>query len=97
MWSLLILPPLSLPSPPSVPSLTTPSFLKCDPAFSPGGSGIGSDPSLIDQEFQKEWLPCFSRSTTGNADLQDFRGEVQGWLLVLDGEIYRLLDGEMLF
>ena len=56
-------------------------FFKCDPALTPDASGILSDPSLTDHEFQKVWLPCFSRSVRGHADLCNFAGEVEGWLL----------------
>ena len=40
------------------PDLVPPApFLQCDPRLTPDGSGILSDPSQIDAEFRKAWLP----------------------------------------
>ena len=45
------------------PDLVPPSpFLQCDPAATGDGSGVISDPSLIDQKFREAWLPYFCRS-----------------------------------
>ena len=45
------------------PDLVPPApFLQCEPRLSPGGSGVLSDPSRIDEEFRKAWLPYFCRS-----------------------------------
>ena len=86
--SLLHLPPLSL-LPPS-------SFLRCDPALSGDCSGILSDPAWIDKEFQKAWLPYFSRSARGHASFSDFECEVEGWLPTLD-EVDLHIFGDVLF
>ena len=32
-------------------------FMQCDPALTPGGSGVLADPVRIDDEFRKAWLP----------------------------------------
>ena len=45
------------------PDLVPPApFLQCDPALTPGGSGVLSASMRIDEEFQKAWLPYFCRS-----------------------------------
>ena len=62
-------------------------FLKCDPALTPDGSVILSDPALIDEEFRKAWLPYFSHSVRGHACLSDFEGELEGWLPALGGDM----------
>ena len=42
------------------PDLVPPApFLQCKPHLSSGGSGVLSDPSRIDEEFRKAWLPYF--------------------------------------
>ena len=51
-------------------------FLRCDPALTTDGSGILSDPALIDEQFRKAWLPYFSRSVRGLASFSDFQGEL---------------------
>ena len=62
-----------------------PLFLQCDPDDTIGGSGVIADPALIDAKFREAWLPYFSRSSKGSADLDDFSREVAGgWLPVLD-------------
>ena len=68
------------------PDLFPPSpFLQCEPAGTVDGSGVLSDPSLIDQKFREAWLPYFCRSVRGVADLEDFSMEVEGgWLPTLD-------------
>ena len=46
-----------------------------------GAKGLNNiSPSLIDKEFQKAWLPYFSRSARGHASLHDF----EGWLPTLN-------------
>ena len=49
-----------------------PPFLQCEPHLSPGGSGVLSDPSRIDEEFRKAWLPYFCRSGQREASLEEF-------------------------
>ena len=68
------------------PDLVPPSpFLQCDPRETVGGSGVVADPALIDAKFREAWMPYFSRSVKGSADLDDFSVEVGGgWLPVLD-------------
>ena len=49
------------------PELVPPApFLQCDPALTPGGSGVLVDPLRIDEEFRKAWLPYFCLSTKGD-------------------------------
>ena len=63
------------------PDLVPPApFLQCEPHLSPGGSGVLSDPSRIDEEFRKAWLPYFCRSGQREASLEEFDDEVLGWL-----------------
>ena len=60
-------------------------FLQCDPGETAGGSGVIADPALVDAKFREAWMPYFSRSVEGSADLDDFSVEVGGgWLPVLD-------------
>ena len=48
------------------PDLVPPApFLQCEPHLSPGGSGVLSDPSKIDEEFRKAWLLFLSLWTKG--------------------------------
>ena len=43
------------------PDLAPPApYLVCDPKLTPGGSGILVQPSLIDAQFRKAWMPFFS-------------------------------------
>ena len=66
------------------PDLVPPApFLQCEPCLSPGGSGVLSDPSRIDEEFRKAWLPYFCRSGQREASLEEFAREVEGWLPLL--------------
>ena len=45
------------------PDLVPPApSLQCDPPITPGGSGVLADPSRIDEEFRKAWLPYLCRS-----------------------------------
>ena len=47
------------------PDLVLPApILQCDPLITPGGSGFLADPTRIDEEFRKAWLPYFCRSAT---------------------------------
>ena len=67
------------------PDLVPPSpFLQYDPGDTVGGSGVIADLALIDAKFREAWMPYFSRSSRGSADLDDFSREVAGgWLLVV--------------
>ena len=58
-------------------------FLQCDPRLTPDGSGVLSDPTQIDAEFRKAWLPYFCRSGQRETSLDEFSFEVDGWLPVL--------------
>ena len=80
------------------PDLVPPSpFLQCDPEDTVGGSGVIADPALIDAKFREAWMPYFSRSSRGSADLNDFSQEVAGgWLPVLDVFHLPPLTGDML-
>ena len=58
--------------------------MQCDPKETVGGSGVVADPALIDAKFREAWMPYFSRSVKGSADLDDFSVEIEGvWLPVL--------------
>ena len=80
------------------PDLVPPSpFLQCDPGDTVGGSGVIADPALIDAKFREAWMPYFSRSSRGSADLYDFFQEVAGsWLPVLDVIHLPPLTGDVL-
>ena len=66
------------------PDLIPPSpFLQCDACLTPSGSGVLSDPSRIDEEFRKAWLPYFCRSGQRDTSLEEFSFEVEGWLPLL--------------
>ena len=79
------------------PDLVPPApFLQCDPCLSPGGSGVLSDPSRIDEEFRKAWLPYFCRSGQREASLEEFDFEVEGWLPLLPEVSLPCLTGQML-
>ena len=41
------------------------------------------DPTRIDEEFRKAWLPYFCRSGQREASLEEFAFAVDGWLPVL--------------
>ena len=61
------------------PDLVPPApFLQCDPRLTPDGSGILSDPTQIDAEFRKAWLPYFCRSGQRETSLDEFSFEVDG-------------------
>ena len=89
--------PLVLPNKWLRPDLVLPSpFLQCEPHLSSGGSGVLSDPDRIDEEFRKAWLPYFCRSGQREASLEEFDGEVEGWLLLLPEVSLPSLTGQML-
>ena len=70
-------------------------FLQCDPRLTPGGSGVLSDPSRIDEEFRKAWLPYFCRSGQMETSLEEFTREVDGWLPFLpEVSLPRLTGGD---
>ena len=71
-------------------------FLQCEPHLTPGGSGVLSDPSRIDEEFRKAWLPYFCRSGQREASLEEFDSEVEGWLPLLPEVSLPCLTGQML-
>ena len=79
------------------PDLVPPApFLQCDPALTPGGSGVLSDPVRIDEEFQKARLPYFCRSGQRETNLEEFAREVGGWLPVLPEVVLPRLTGSLL-
>ena len=52
------------------PDLIPPSlFLQCDPGDIVDGSGVIADPALIDAKFREAWMPYFSRSSRGSANI----------------------------
>ena len=57
-------------------------FLQCQPHLTPGGSGVLADPAR-NEEFRKAWLPSFCPSGQREASLDEFDGEVDGWLPLL--------------
>ena len=68
-----------------------------DPRETVGGSGVVADPALIDAKFREAWIPYFSRSVKGSADLDEISVEVGGgWLPVLDVFHLPPLTGDML-
>ena len=71
--------------------------MQCDPEGTVCGSGVIADPALIDAKFRDSWMPYFSRSSRGPADLDDFSREVAGgWLPVLDIFHFLPLTGDVL-
>ena len=79
------------------PDLVPPApFLQCDPALTPGVSGVLSDPVRIDEEFQKAWLPYFCRSGRRETNLEEFAREVGSWLPVLPEVELPRLTGSLL-
>ena len=79
------------------PELVPPApILQCDPALTPGGSGVLADPLRIDEEFQKAWFPCFCRSGRRETNLEEFAHEVGGWLPVLPEVVLPRLSGSLL-
>ena len=48
------------------PDLVLPApYLVCDPSQTPGGSGVLVQPSLIDAQFRKSWMPFFLGEGSG--------------------------------
>ena len=48
------------------PDLVPPApYLVCDPKQTPGGSGILVQPSLIDAQFRKAWMPFYPSGVLG--------------------------------
>ena len=72
-------------------------FLQCEPCLTSGGSGVLSDPTEIDEEFRKAWLPYFCRSGQRETSLDEFGFEVDGWLPLLPEVQLPRLTGQMLF
>ena len=72
-------------------------FLSCDPGITLGGSGVLSDPALIDEQFRNAWLPYFCREDRGVADPSGFDAEVGGWLPTLSEVEFPPLVGRDLF
>ena len=54
------------------------------------------DPSRIDEEFRKAWLPYFCRSGQREASFEELALEVDGWLPLLPVVSLPELTGEML-
>ena len=80
------------------PDLVPPSpFLQCDAHLTPGGSGVLADPSRIDEEFRKAWLPYFCRSGQRETSLEEFSFEVDGWLPLLPVVDLPRLTGQVLY
>ena len=71
-------------------------FLQCQPHLTRGGSGVLSVPVRIDEEFRKAWLPYFCRSGQKDTSLEEFDGEVDGWLPLLPEVDFPRLTGQVL-
>ena len=71
-------------------------FLQCEPHRTSDGSGVLSDPNLIDAEFRKAWLPYFCRSGQRETSLDEFGFEVDGWLPLLPEVHLPRLTGQLL-
>ena len=64
-----------------MPDLVPPSpYLVCDPDHTPGGCGILAQPSLIDAQFRKAWMPFFRRAERDPVTPQVFLNFVGGFL-----------------
>ena len=61
-----------------------------------GGSGVLADPSRIDEEFRKAWLPYFCRPGQREASLEEFALEVDEWLPLLPEVHLPRLTGQVL-
>ena len=72
-------------------------FLSCDPGLTEDGSGILSDPWLIDEQFRRAWLPFFCGAGRGSVDLDAFHAQVGGWLPILDEVDFPPLLGSELY
>ena len=80
------------------PDLVPPSpFLQCDARLTPCGFGVLADPSRIDEEFRKAWLPYFCRSGQRETSLEEFSFEVDGWLPLLPLVHFPRLTGQVLY
>ena len=55
-----------------------------------------ADPARIDEEFWNAWLPYFCRSGQRYTNLEEFNGEVDGWLPLLPEVDLLQLTGQML-
>ena len=67
------------------PDLVAPApFLSCDTGLKEDGSGILSDPGLVDEQFRRAWLPYFCRAGWGSVDMDASHARVGGWLPTLD-------------
>ena len=71
-------------------------FLQCDPALTPGCSGVLADSLRIDEEFQKAWFPYFCLSGRKETNLEEFAHEVGSWLPVLLEVVLPRLSGSLL-
>ena len=71
-------------------------LLQCKPHLSPSGSGVLADPARVDEEFRKAWLPYYCRSGQRDTSLEEFNGEVDGWLSLLPEVNLPRLTGQML-
>ena len=79
------------------PDLVPPApLLQCEPHRTPDGSEVLSDPTQIDAEFRKAWLPYFCRSGQRDTSLDEFGFEVDGWLPVLPEVHLPGLTGQIL-
>ena len=55
-----------------------------------------ADPARIDLEFRNSWLPSFCRSWQRDTGLEEFNGEVDGWLPLLPEVVLPRLTGQMI-
>ena len=55
-----------------------------------------ADPSRVDEEFRKAWLPYFCRSGQRDSSLEEFDADVDGWLPLLPEVALPRLTGQML-
>ena len=63
------------------PDLVPPApYLVCDPRHTPGGSGILVQPSVIDAQFRKAWMPFFRRAGWDPVTPQSYLDFVGGYL-----------------
>ena len=77
------------------PDLVPPApYLVCDPKQTPGGSGILVQPSLIDAQFRKAWMPFFRRGERDPVTPQAFLGFIGDFLHQADVIDMPALTGE---
>ena len=69
----------------------------CCPSVTAGGSGVLVEPSAIDEQFRRAWMPFFCRGDRGHADLDAFRAVAEGLTPLLDEVQFPPLIGDMLF